>query len=105
MAYLARHSTLPQPLSHEPVLEVAEASTLLEVVPWQEHVPETELLGARFQVVDYGRMAFPSLVAFAELGVEDGVGGYAFFFNEFLYLEKQQSQVLVLMMGLRGGVY
>ena len=32
-------ATLAQILSHEAVLEVAEASTLLEVVLWQEHIP------------------------------------------------------------------
>jgi hypothetical protein len=81
-AHLTGHPALPQPLGHEPILEITEPGTLLEVVPRQEHVPQTQLLRPLFQVVDDGWMAFPSLLAFAELGVVDCVRGYAFLLDE-----------------------
>ena len=37
-------------------------------------------------MIDDWRIGGPSLVAFANLGVKDGVCGYAFFFDEFLDL-------------------
>lgn len=53
----------------------------------QEHVPETKLLGLLLQALQDGGGGGPSLLAFAELGCEDGIGGNAVFFNEFLDLE------------------
>jgi hypothetical protein len=88
-AYLTRHPTLPQPLSHKPILEIAEPSTLLEVIFRQKHIPESQFPGSLFQVIDNGWVAFPPLLAFAELGVVDCVGWYAFLFDEFLNLRQK----------------
>ena len=52
----------------------------------QEHVEEAELLGSGLEVVDDRRIGGPALVAFAELGVEDFVGGDAFLVDELLDL-------------------
>jgi hypothetical protein len=57
------------------------------VVLRQEHVPQTELLGLLLQTLQDGRGGGPSLIAFAELGLEDGVGRDTVFLNEFLDLK------------------
>lgn len=52
----------------------------------QEHIPQAQLLGFCLQVVDDGRVGAPSLRAFAELGVEDGIGWDAFLLDKSLNL-------------------
>lgn len=52
----------------------------------KEHVPETNLLSLLLQTLQDGGGGGPSLLAFTELGCEDGIGGDAVFFNEFLDL-------------------
>jgi hypothetical protein len=51
-AYLAGNPTLPEVLGHQPILQIAESCSLLEVVLWQEHVPQTQLLSLNLQVFD-----------------------------------------------------
>lgn len=48
---------LPQILSHQAVLDIAEPGTFLEMVLGQEHVPETEFLRFGFQVLNDGWMS------------------------------------------------
>jgi hypothetical protein len=55
------------------------------VVFGEKHVPETEGLGARFQGRHYGWVG-PAGRGGGELGGVDGVGGNAFFVDEFFYL-------------------
>jgi hypothetical protein len=84
---LGRDPALAQVLCHEPVLEVAEASALLEVCLGQEHVPDSELLGSLLHVLDDGRVRREAFLGrLADLAEVYGVGGDTFFFDESLYL-------------------
>lgn len=73
-------------LAHEAVLQVGESGALLVVALCEKHVPETQLLGLLLEVIHDGRVA-PSSGSLAELCVIDGVGGEAFFVDEFLDLD------------------
>lgn len=52
----------------------------------QEHVPQTELLGLELQLLHDGGGSLPSLLALAQLGGEDGVGGDTVLLDELLDL-------------------
>ena len=53
----------------------------------QKHIPQPELLGFGLEFFDDGGVRAPSLgVAFADLFEVRGVGGDAFFFDEFFDL-------------------
>jgi hypothetical protein len=56
------------------------------VILGQEHVPQAQLAGLDFQVLEDRRGGLPSLLAVAELGLEDGVRGDAVFLDELLDL-------------------
>ena len=59
------------------------------MVLWQEHVPQSQLLRAFLEILEDGRVgaeAFLNAGAHADLLLEDGVGGDAFFVDEFLNL-------------------
>lgn len=73
-------------LGHQAIFEVGEASSFM--MPFrQKHIPQPNLLGFRLEIIDDGGVCRPSLLAFAQLGVEDGVGGDAFFLDELLDLQ------------------
>lgn len=61
----------------------------------QEHVPETALASFGFEVLENGGGGCPSLFAFSELGLEEGVCGDAVFFDEFFDLERLEEVVVV----------
>lgn len=84
--HLRGNLALAQQLSHQAILEIAEPSAFLEMVLGQEHVPQTELLSLCLERLHDGRGSLPSLLAFAQLGGEDGVCGDAVLFDEFLDL-------------------
>lgn len=52
----------------------------------QEHVPQAELLGLQFELLEDSGGGIPSLFAFAELRLEDSLGGQAVFLDEFFDL-------------------
>jgi len=84
---LRRYPALAQVLCHEPVLEVAEASTLPEVCLGQKHIPQPELLRPLLHVLDNGWVGREALLyRLADLACVYGIGGDAFFFDEPLYL-------------------
>jgi hypothetical protein len=90
--YLASHPRLAQVLGHEPVLQVAESSTLFEMRLWQEHVPQPELLRLLLEVLDDLRVRGETFLdGFANLAEVDGVGGDTFFFDELLDLERAMN--------------
>jgi hypothetical protein len=94
MSYLRCQDTLPKYFGHKSILEIAEPSTLFEMVLWEEEIPESEFLGFRFQILDDGGVGFETgfcTGVHAELGLEEGVGGYAFFFYEFLDLDRGRA--------------
>jgi hypothetical protein len=62
-----------EPLGHETVLEVGEAGRLLVVALGEKHVPEAEGPRLGLEVLDDGRVAFPSRIALTRLGLDDGV--------------------------------
>jgi hypothetical protein len=93
--YLASSSTLAQHLGHQAILQVAEPSTLLEVVPRQEHIPQSQLLGLDLEILnDRWMCAEPGFGGGAELLSEDGIRWYAFFLDELLNLSWDQLQLL-----------
>lgn len=57
--------TLAQILRHQPIFQITESSTLLEVVLGQEHIPQTQTLGLDFQLLNHGGGGLPSFLAFA----------------------------------------
>ena len=57
------------------------------MVLWQEHVPQTELLGLGLQLLHDRGGSLPSLLALAQLGGEDGIGGDTVLLDELLDLE------------------
>jgi hypothetical protein len=82
-----RRPALAQTLRHQPVLQIAEAGTLFEVVFGQEHVPETQLLCALLEVFNNRRVGAEALGGrLADLLGVDGVCGDAFFFDKFFDL-------------------
>jgi hypothetical protein len=84
--YLTGQHTPAQPLRHEPVLEIAEAGALREMVLGQEQIPKPELLGFGLELLDDGRVGREALLGPGpELGLEDGVGRDAFFLDKLLY--------------------
>lgn len=88
--YLASNPALAQVLGHEAILQIAETSSLLEVVLGQEHVPETQLPGPLLQVLDDGRVRREALLRrLADLACVDGIGGDALFLDELLDLPCQ----------------
>lgn len=84
--HLGSNLTLTQQLGHQPILDITEPSTLAKVVLGQEHIPQTQLLGLLLQRLHDSGRSLPSLLALAQLGGEDGVGGDAVFLDEFLDL-------------------
>jgi hypothetical protein len=84
---LGGSAALAQVLGHEPVLQIAEASTLLEVVLGQEHVPQAKLFCTLLQVLDDGWVVAEALgCCFANLLGKDRVGRDAFFFDKLFDL-------------------
>lgn len=90
--YLAGRPALAQLLSHESILKIAEACSLLEVVLRQEHVEQTQLLCSLLQVLNDRRVRAEAFDGtFANLLDVDRVGWYAFFFDELLDLHRTIS--------------
>jgi hypothetical protein len=78
-----------QGLGHETVLQVGETSTLLEVVRWQEHVPEPELLSLQLKVFHYVWVGAEALLGGgAELLLVNRLNGNALILDESLKLRK-----------------
>ena len=79
---------LAQVLRHNTVLQIAKPRTLLEVVLWQEHIPQTQLLRTLLQVFQNRGVGVEAGLhaALAQLLRVDGVGGDAFFFDELFDL-------------------
>lgn len=90
---LASSLAAAQTLRHEAVLQIAEARAFLKVVFGQEHVPQPELPRPCLQVF-HDLWVFCEALGggLAELLLEDGVGGDAFFFDEFLHLDQAGYQ-------------
>lgn len=84
--HLRGNLALAQQLGHQAILDITVTGALAEVVLGQEHIPQTQLLGLGLQLLHDGRGGLPSLLALAQLSGEDGVGGDAFFLDEFLDL-------------------
>ena len=79
--------TFTQQLSHQAVLEIAEASTLLEVVLGQEHVPKPKFSGLDFEILDHLWVCVKAGdCSFADLLRVDGICWDTFFLDEFLNL-------------------
>lgn len=60
--HLTGDTAAAQELGHQAILDVAEAGSLLEVVLWQEHVPETKLLRLDLELLHDLRVGVPSLL-------------------------------------------
>lgn len=52
----------------------------------KEHVPEAQAAGLGLELFDYRGVGLPSGGCGVELGLEEGVGGDAVFFDEFFDL-------------------
>jgi len=90
--YLASRPALSKVLSHKTILQVAEPSTLLEMVLWQEHIPQTQCLCLLLQVLDDAGMRREALLGgLANLAEVDFIGGDAFLFDEFLDLAERDG--------------
>lgn len=74
VAGLGSRARSTQPLSHQGILQVGPAGGLGVEALGQEHVPETELLGLGLEILNDRRVGLPSRIAFANLGLENGVG-------------------------------
>ena len=85
--YLTSRPALAQILSHKAILQIAKPSTLLEMCLGQKHIPKPQLLRLALELLDDRGMRREALLGrIANLAEVDGIGGYAFFFDEFLDL-------------------
>lgn len=66
----------------------------------QEHIPQTQLLGLLLQLLHDSRSSLPSLLALAQLGGEDRVGGDTVFLDEFLDLCRYTEMVSIVLDGV-----
>ena len=71
---LGSESGFAKIFGHQTILEVGESRRLLVVALGEEHVPESQRLGLGLEVLKNLGVAFPSLVANANQGLEDSIG-------------------------------
>lgn len=91
-SYLGSSSTLAQVLSHQAILQIAEASTLLEVVLWEEHIEQAQLFCLVLKILHDLWMCTEALFGRAtDLLCVDWVGWDTFFIDELLDLWTVQS--------------
>ena len=57
---LTRHTAFAQILCHQAIFQVGKASTFLEVVLGEEHVPQSELAGLGLEILEDGGGCCPS---------------------------------------------
>jgi hypothetical protein len=70
------------------------------VVPGQEHVPQAQLFGLGLKLLKDGRSPCPSLVSFAQLCVEETIGGDTLLLDKLFDLH---THPMLVSIGLNSG--
>ena len=99
-AYLARNTALSKDLGHQSVFDVAEPSTLGEVLLGEEHVPETLSPGLSLELLHDDRCLRPSLLAFTQLCLVESICGDTLLLDELFDLN---AATMSASCNIRGG--